>query len=198
MKLSIKSKLGSNDIISATDAPNSFTSLVLGKKIHSFERLCGYVQALPYSRISDRQNLKLVLIEKTGTCSTKHGFVKSVAIEQNLECIKLFLIIFKMNRKNTPGIGRVLEDNGLSYIPEAHCLLDFNGSDVDLTGLSDSTLADEDVLIRQEIMPSQVGTWKVDFHRNYLKDWAISNKIELAVDELWKIREQCILSLTKN
>jgi len=51
-----------------------------------------------------------VLNERRGPCSTKHALLKALADEQGLP-IRLMLGIYEMNARNTPGIGRVLEEH---------------------------------------------------------------------------------------
>ena len=46
-----------------------------------------------------------------------------------------------------------------------------------------------------EIEPEQVNVFKVEHHKNYLKNWIIENKIKIGFDEIWRIREQCIKNL---
>ena len=41
--------------------------------------------------------------------------------------------MYKMNQENTPGIGNLLIENNIEYIPEAHCYLKIDGQRTDVT-----------------------------------------------------------------
>nr|WP_321245516.1 hypothetical protein [uncultured Psychroserpens sp.] len=165
-----------------------------------FDAVYNYMKQLPYGRNSNRSNYKLVLKENKGTCSTKHAFLKAVAIENNTEDLKLCLGIFKMNRDNTPKISAVLDRYQLDYIPEAHCYLKvsdtikditFNDSHNELPAFAQSLLHEEFIL------PEHIGEYKVNLHQTFLKSWIIKENIPLTFDELWKVRELCIAQLSK-
>jgi len=100
--------------------------------VDHFHDACDYVWKLPYGRNSDRADLLLVLSEKKGTCSTKHALLKALADEINLK-LDLVVGIYPMNEKNTPGVGKVLSDYQLDYIPEAHCYLKYQDQIIDVT-----------------------------------------------------------------
>jgi hypothetical protein len=105
--------------------------------INNWHELTKYIQNLPYGRNANRKDLSLILTEQKGTCSSKHAFLKKIADLNQLENIKLYIGIYKMNISNTPKIGNVLSENEfdykLDYIPEAHCYLKINGIEHDFT-----------------------------------------------------------------
>ena len=72
-----------------------------------WDELVSYIKELPYGRISNREDLTLVLSEQKGSCSSKHVLLKTVAVENQMEDVGLFIGIYKMTRENTPGIGSV-------------------------------------------------------------------------------------------
>lgn len=187
-----------NESLKATLNPNSCSQIALTNQLVTLTSLMEAVKNLAYKRISDSNNLRLVLQEKCGTCSSKHGFVKKVAEEQKWDQVKLILLMFKMNEGNTPGIGTIISDNGLLYLPEAHCIIEIEGVTFDLTNsLGSLNIGAKDILLRKEIQSNQIGAWKREFHRNYLKEWVDIQTLDLDFDKLWELREQCILNLSK-
>lgn len=166
-------------------------------KCYTFKEACLYVKQLPYQRISDSSNLNLVLQEQCGTCSSKHGLLKALAIENNYDFINLYIGIYKMNALNTKGIGAILEDYNLKYIPEAHTYFKIGSSIIDITGLENSAHNFYDNLLKEVyILPDQVGTYKKLMHQAFIKEWITKESIPYNFNTIWSIREQCILSLT--
>jgi len=154
---------------------------------------------LPYGRNSSRTDLSLVISEHKGSCSSKHAFLKKIADLNNLPNIKLILGLYKMNEKNTPGIGSVLTKHNINFIPEAHCYLQINNLKIDITtSNSDFKKLENDILKEIEIKPEQVNTFKVKYHQDFLKKWILKNNINYNFDELWNIRETCINNLSNN
>lgn len=49
-----------------------------------------------------------------------------------------------------------------------------------------------------EISPDQITDHKVEFYKEFLSRWIEINKTPYTLDELWKIREECIAALAKN
>lgn len=166
--------------------------------IIKFEDLKQYVRAIPYGRTSDRGNLNLVLRENRGTCSSKHALVKAIAIENEITGLDLVIGMYKMTSVNTPNIGDAIKNSPLSYIPEAHCYLKYNGQRIDLTAIGTSfERIQADLLEEQIIKPSQIGSYKVIYHQAYLKTWIKEKSISLDFEEVWSIREACIKNLSK-
>lgn len=163
-----------------------------------FEQLLEEVKQLPYGRNKDRSDFNLVPIEKKGSCSTKHAYVKHVAINNEILDVDLVLCIFKMSATNTFAIASVLEKYSLEYIPEAHCFIRYKGEPMDLT-LPESSYAkiENDILYTEFIEPEQIGEYKVYFHKAYLEKWLMENaQLNLSFSELWQIREKCIKALS--
>lgn len=153
------------------------------------------MRSLPYGRNNNRSELALVYREK-GTCSSKHALLKKLADLNNIPDVKLILAIYKMNQSNTPGIGRELTDNGIDYIPEAHCYLKIKCKRIDLTSKqSDIDKIELDIIKELEILPYQTGVFKVNYHKDFLKMWITGNNLLLDFDQLWKVRENCIKKL---
>ncbi|WP_299116625.1 hypothetical protein [uncultured Winogradskyella sp.] len=174
----------------------TLSKLVIDLGITSFIDLYKHVHQLPYGRNSNRSDLELVIKEKMGTCSSKHAFLKQVAIENDFDKLSLWIGIYKMNAKNTKGINSVLDEYNLDYIPEAHCYLKYNNKRYDITFPESTSLKFEDsLLIEEEIVPEQIGIYKVKMHQEYLKKWVETSNIPYSFGDIWQIRENCILAL---
>lgn len=174
--------------------PESAGFLELG--CETFRDVGRYLHELPYGRNRDRSDFRRVLVEGRGTCSTKHALLAAVAAEQRLP-VSLALGIFDMTEANTPGVGRVLAAHGLEAVPEAHCYLRYAGHRVDVTR-SGTTPREGIARFHREwaIAPAQIGAHKVALHRHYLREWLDDRPhLALSLDELWQIREECILAL---
>ena len=171
----------------------------LKRNILTFHQATEYIQNLPYGRNSNKDNLKTIFTDNKGTCSTKHAVLKQLADENDFESIKLILGIFKMNARNTPKISKTLAKNSLDYIPEAHNYLKYGTEIFDFTkrnfSISDFS---NDLIYETEIQPSKINQPKIEIHKSFLADWLNKNpKIDYSIEELWKIREQCIQDLSE-
>ena len=163
--------------------------------IHSFSKAMRYVKNLPYGRNANREDFSLVLTEQKGTCSSKHALLKSLADENQHFEVKLMLGIFKMNGINTPKIKTVLEMHQLKYIPEAHNYLKIEGEIFDCTTANSSDIHFKNDLINEiEIQPEDVIQRKIEIHQEFLKNWCKINDLDF--EEIWKIREICIIKLS--
>jgi len=172
------------------------TNKVIKLGIYSWDEAVSFVHNLPYGRNTNRSDLSLVLSEKKGTCSSKHGFLKALATENNLLDIQLFIAIYKMNLHNTPGIGCTLTEHNLPYIPEAHCFLRVKGVPIDVTQThSNFNKIQNSILVETEIESYQVSEYKIDLHQNFVSKWITVNNIPFTFEEIWNFREQCIQNL---
>jgi hypothetical protein len=173
------------------------TKLALDNGLSNLNMCMSHLRALPYGRNANRVDSSLVFIEGKGTCSSKHAALKSIAMEQEMDQVKLVLCIYKMNSSNTPGIGSHIDDAQLEYIPEAHCYLDVDGEKIDLTTVASSLeKIKNDILYEEFISPNQVSEYKVNTHKKYVQDWLASENIEKTFEEVWSIREHCIAALS--
>ncbi len=164
----------------------------------NFETLIEKVKNIPYGRNANRYDFSLVLSENKGTCSSKHAFLKDFADKNEIENVKLYIGIFKMNETNTPKLGDLLSNNKIKYIPEAHCYLKINQVPVDVTTVDsfyDKIKQDIDEEI--EITPNQVSDFKVSYHKAFLKNWIKETNQNNTFEEIWEIREQCIAKLSQ-
>lgn len=170
---------------------------LVSKGITSCTDLLKWVKALPYGRNTERAQYQLVLSENRGTCSTKHALVKAVAIENDWQDVDLYIGFFFMDAFLFPKLKEVLESSKIEGIPEAHTFLVIDGEYTDVTGLS-SPINENEIVDEIEIQPEGIGDLKVSIHKGFIEDWAEEEKINLPLDQLWAIREACIVALSKS
>jgi hypothetical protein len=158
-----------------------------------------YVSRLPYGRNIAISDPLIVMRENRGTCSTKHALLRRLATEQGLE-VALVLGLYEMHEQNTPGVGPILKKYGLAALPEAHCYLRYRGKRIDVTRESGvrPPEAIAQFLHEEEIGAEQIGDYKRDRHRQFLRRWIAESGAagERDLDEIWRIREECIAALS--
>jgi hypothetical protein len=170
------------------------SSLLLQKGIQTFHEACVYVSELPYRRTKNRDDLTAVLTEKGGTCSSKHGLLGQICVENGYENIELIAGVFLMSSETHPSIETILDANNLTILPEMHCYLRFKGERFDFTSPHANFEKIASKIVREQwIEPHQVGDWKVKIHQSYLESWLERNpQIHYTLEQLWEIREKCI------
>jgi hypothetical protein len=178
-------------------ATGPVTALFIARGIMNVGAAFRHVEGLPYARISDRSDLALVLKEGCGTCTTKHALLSLLLREQGID-VALTLGIFEMSELNTPGVGRVLEQHGLTSILEAHCYLRHAGGRIDITRDVPAAAPIERFLHEESITPDQIGDYKIALHHAYLDRWRRESGLasRWTLDEIWRIREDCIAALS--
>jgi len=168
--------------------------------VDDYRAAARYVAILPYGRNRTVTDALIVLREGRGTCSTKHALLRRLAAEQDLG-VALILGIYEMSAQNTLGVEGVLRKYGLSTLPEAHCYLRIGSKRIDLTRVSHEgqRLQPLRFLHEEEIDPEQVGSYKFDLHRRFLKQWVTETGANgcRSLQELWRIREECIVALSR-
>ncbi len=172
----------------------------LKHNISTFKQAANFIRNLPYGRNSNKNDLTTLFTNNCGTCSTKHAILKQLADENNFTDLRLIVGLFKMNEKNTPEISTTLKRNKLEYIPEAHCYLKHNDLIFDYTKANSNPTDFIDYILEEiEISPDQITDHKVNYHKNYLTIWLAKNdQIKMTLNDIWKIREQCIQDLADN
>jgi hypothetical protein len=158
--------------------------------VKTFLSACEYVKGLPYGRTTATDDFLSVLQERKGTCSSKHALLALLARECNLPYM-LTVGIYRMNEDNTPGVGAVLDQFDMLYVPEAHCYLTYNGVRYDYTRVGGSPI--DDFLLEHYIEPEQSGSLKSLIHKAFLMDCFGANRL----DDVWSIREACIQALVE-
>jgi hypothetical protein len=112
----------------------------------------------------------------------------------------LTLGIYEMHERNTPGVGKVLNNYGLSFVPEAHCYLTYEGIRIDVTRSgAEPSEPIRKFLHEETITPEQIGDYKVHAHQQFLRQWRGQTALtrRFGFEEIWKIREECILALSQ-
>ena len=96
-----------------------------------------------------------------------------------------------MCEATTPGVGNVLSEASLEFVPEAHCFLRVDCEIVDMTGLA---LGDQalDFVTEHEINADQINGYKEQYHKSYVRDWCGDEQF----DQVWAVREACIAALS--
>ncbi len=181
-------------IIEAEKGPLS--SECVDRGIISFLSFIEWVEQLPYGRNSDRSEYRLVFDEEKGACSTKNALVKAVATENGWDNVKLYLGVFMMSEKTHPQLKNILNKNELKAIPEVHTYLKINDEIRDVTGLETGSVSFEELVeIEVEIKPDQIGDYKENWHKSQMIAFSFENG--RSPNDLWDIREACILELSK-
>ncbi len=162
---------------------------------HTFRPLAQKIRSLPYGRPADGDDVSAVLKEGRGTCSSKHRLLAAVAHECGHHEIQLVIGLYEMSAANTPGVAKILADEKLQSLPEAHCYLMRNGERFDYTGLGASMSSPLDAMLEERIVsPAKLYEVKSVFHRRALESWARERNID--PERAWNIRERCIEALS--
>jgi len=163
----------------------------------TWEDLVRSVRNFKYGRGVDRSNFNQVWYQRMGTCSTKHGFLYQVAKTNGFDNVKLIIGMYLMNAHNTPKVAKVLSESGLKEIPEAHCYLKVDENYLDATS-NNSSYDDfsSDLLEEMIVEPEFLIHQKVDYHREFIKQWVAQGNSDKSSDELWFTREKCIQALS--
>lgn len=85
----------------------------INKGIHTFHDAIAFIQALPYKRNSNKNDLATVISDACGTCGTKHAILKALADENGVQGIDLAMGIYRMHDNNTRGVGNTY--NNMAY-----------------------------------------------------------------------------------
>ncbi len=183
------------------------SSLLRKMNINSFHQAARFVCLMPYKRNHDIGNALNLIAEQRGTCSGKHHALAIVADENKCPDLKLTIGIYRMNAENTAGnnlekaakIKNILEKSGLNYIPEAHTYLKYNEQIFDFTSLfsNNNQRFLGDLIVEKTVFPQDLFKEKVPFHKDFLEKWIAQNNVQLSVDQIWDIRENCIAVLQK-
>jgi len=175
------------------------TTLFLARGIATLREAARYLWALPYGRVSNALRPDLVLHEGRGTCTTKHALLASLAAEQEID-LALTLGVYEMTERNTPGVGPVLDRYGLEAIPEAHCYVVWQGERIDITRPVNAPEAITRFLYEERVCPKNIAPYKMRIHRQCLNEWKErggTSAVQYSLEELWRIREECIAALER-
>ena len=172
------------------------SSCVLSFGFTRFLSLAYFIRDLPYGRVVQSDSVISVIKEHRGTCSSKHLLLATLSNEAERDDIQLMVGIYQMSEKNTPGIGTVLQESGLSFIPEAHCYLKVGNIRYDFTGLKKGeTSPFESLLYEKCVLPSDLYKIKERLHQAEILKYAL--QLNLNSQKVWKVREACIRNLSE-
>ena len=165
--------------------------------ITDFKSACEFIRALPFGRISNRNNLKLVISERKGTSSSKHGLLALLAEENDHFEIELIAGIFLMNQETHLELEDFFKNKPYISLPEMHCYFRYEKQRYDFTEEANKMQLIEKRIVReQRIEPHQVGDWKMKIHQEYFKAWLLRNTdVKFTFQEIWNQREECIHQL---
>ncbi len=168
--------------------------------INDFEQAIEFILNLPYGRNANKDDFSTIFADGCATCGTKHAILKQLADENNFTDLKLILGLVKMSASTTPEVAATLARHDLTYIPEAHNYLKYEGAIFDFTKPNFTVTHNTGNILEEiEILPNQISAYKVAYHKNYLDRWLEENKeINFTLDEIWTVREQCIMDLQTN
>ncbi len=184
------------DFLLNSQAP--FGQLLIQEGVMSFHEALNFALKLPYKRISDLDNLALVVLEKRGTCSSKHGFLAAVAQENNHPEIRLEMGYFRCKFEKIPALKRSFENFPIDHIVEAHVYLKYKSHIIDVTSSAFDAqllLSPSDLIESQPLLPHEAGSIKQLLHQNYFKMWCNQNKIDFT--RAWDLRGQIISFLVE-
>jgi hypothetical protein len=168
------------------------------KGVSTFEEACKHVASLPYARNTNKGDLLCILDEGRGTCSTKHVFIKTLADQLDIQSLKLYVGIFRMNKTVFPILGEILNESGLAFIPEAHTYLRVGETIYDYTMPENSIINFEgELMLEQEMDAMELNDLKVPFHREFIERWIQEENVPYTLNEVWEVRERCIQRLSE-
>ena len=93
--------------------------------------------------------------------------------------MQLCLGTYKTSGRNTVAIAKVLRENSVNYIPEAHCYLNIKRAIYDITfNILKQLLFTLSLMPEELIHQNQIGLYKIGRHQQFLKAWILQeNKI---------------------
>jgi hypothetical protein len=181
-------------------APGEFSDLYSQAGCGTFTEACRWTAELRYGRNSDRSDFKLIFSESRGTCSSKHGALAYLALEQGHPEVEIIAGIFMMSGETHPVLHEFFSGKPYVALPECHCYLRIAGERLDFTSGSGLMQHIAPKIVREQRMdPHQAAEWKEGIHRNFIDGWLRRNpQIGLSADEIWAHRERCITLLSEH
>lgn len=108
------------------------TELFRHQGISDFHSACSWIQSLSYGLNSDESDSTILFKTKQATCTEKHGVIARLAAEHEI-AVNRVAACYRLDDEILVGVSSVLDKYRLPFIPEVHCLLEFNNRYVDLT-----------------------------------------------------------------
>jgi len=172
------------------------SALALKFQLNTFQEVCDHLLHLPYRRPFGKTPTA-VLEEGCGTCSSKHGLLKTLAEEQGQGEVELVLCLFQMTSANTQGISKVLDNGPLSSIPELHTYIRWGDEKIDVTkpGFHVSNL--QSGIGKEKTISLKELARKKEIHQEWMSDWLRINRSDVLLADAWQQREACIEALVQ-
>jgi len=166
------------------------------KGVKNLYQTIEYIHQLPYCRISDNTNYHLVLKEQRGTCTPKHALIAELASSLNIPLyLKAGIVI--MNANNAPKIAPILKKYQLNEIIEAHTYLEYEHHQLDITFPEKTNFKMTYPLLKERNLTlHDLGEIKMAWHKEAMKEFLLTQHLPYDLDQIWEIREQCILALS--
>lgn len=168
------------------------------QRLNSFSEVIEWTHQLPYGRNLDRADYMLIFTEGCGTCSTKHAALAALCHENGIEA-QHQVAICQLDTDLDPNVASFLDALGVDFFPEAHCYLRYADRNIDVTFPDQPPTLKTKVLQSFPIEPEQIGHHKLALHHEYLRGWLQDTGLDkrLAFDEVWRLREAWIASLSE-
>jgi hypothetical protein len=174
----------------------SVSNAFLEMGVANFDQALRWVYSLPYGRNSDRANYMLIFPELQGTCSTKHAALAALGLENGFP-IKLQMAICKLDTKLEPKVLSLLDRLGCSFFPEAHCFLQYEDQQIDVTFPDQAPHLRVEILALHTIQAEDIGSHKLSIHQEHLRKWLQAENLDkkFFFEEVWQMREEWVYSL---
>lgn len=156
-----------------------------------FSDATNWTHQLPYGRNTDRADWMQIFSEECGTCSTKHAALAKLCHEAGIAA-KLMVVICKLDCDLDSRAGEFLDQLGVPFFPEAHCILCVDGLNIDVTFPDQLPEPKAEILEAYSIQPDEIGERKIAIHHAYLRSWIQKNALSLSFEEVWGLREAWI------
>lgn len=164
--------------------------------IENFNQALQWTHSLSYGR-NRQKNYMLIFSELRGTCSTKHAALAALGLENGFQ-IKLQMAICKLDAKFNPKALPLLDRLKCSFFPEAHCYLQYNDQQIDITFPDQLPTLTAEVLEIYTINPEDIGDKKLAIHQEYLRKWLYTKNLKsrFTFEKVWQMREEWLHSLS--
>jgi hypothetical protein len=104
----------------------------LARGITTFHQAAYYVNRLPYGINKSSENVLILFEDGFGTCLAKHGIAARLADELGI-AVGRCEGFYPLTDRIVTGVGAILAEYGLEFIPRTHCFLVWENIYVDLT-----------------------------------------------------------------
>ena len=181
-----------NNILDFELQKGFYTVQFIQKGIHSFHEACQFIASQVLNAnytVANREDQK---IDGPLSNAAKHSILAKIAEENFQDEIELVAGIFMMSSETHPEFQTFLDSYKLITIPEIHCYLRYKGERFDFSSNAPKLpLIEKKITREQRIEPHQIGEWRMEIHKDYLKRW-ISRKPEInqSFEEIYSKRNE--------